>query len=108
MTKIKQTVYGFLKGSFLVNDGAFRNWRFILFVVGLMLIMITSSHSSDKKVLEIAKLKKELKEKREEFVDTRSIVMKKKLESSVRKEVAHLDLIPSETPPQVIKVRKEK
>ena len=108
MTTIKQSLYGFLKGSFLVNEGALRNWRFILFVVGLMLIMITSSHRSDKKVLEIAQLKKELKEKREEFVDTRSIVMKKKLESSIRKKVAHLNLIPSETPPQVIKVRKEK
>lgn len=105
MTKIKQTVYGFLKGSFLVEDGAFRNWRFILFVVALLLVMITSSHQSDKKVLEIAQLKKELKEKREEFVDTRSIVMKKKLESTIRKEVAHLSLLPSETPPQVIKVK---
>lgn len=106
MTKIKQSVYGFLKGSFLVEDGALRNWRFILFVVTLMLVMITSSHQSDKKVLEIATLKKELKEKREEFVDTRSIVMKKKLESSIRKDVAHLDLVPSETPPQVIKVKE--
>lgn len=107
MIRIKDTVYSFFKGSFLVEDGAFRNWRFILFVVGLMLIMITSSHRSDKKVLEIAQLKKELKEKREEFVDTRSIVMKKKLESSIRKGVAHLDLVPSETPPQVIKVNIE-
>lgn len=97
-------MYGFLKGSFLVNEGALRNWRFILFVVALMLVMITSSHQSDKKVLEIARLKKEVKEKREEFVDTRSAVMKKKLESSIRKEVAHLDLIPSDIPPQVIKV----
>ena len=107
MAKIKQTVYGFFKGSFLVNEGALRNWRFILFVVALMLVMITSSHQSDKKVLEIARLKKEVKEKREEFVDTRSEVMKKKMESSIRREVAHLDLFPSETPPQVIKVIKE-
>lgn len=108
MAKVKESVYGFFRGSFLVNEGAFRNWRFILFVVALMLVMITSSHNSDKKVLQIAKLKKELKEKREEFVDTRSIVMKEKLESTIRKEVAHMELVPSEIPPQVIRVKFNK
>ena len=104
MSKVKQTLYNILKGKFLVDEDAKKNWGFIIFLTVLALLMITSSHQSDKKVLEIARLKKEVKEKREEFVDTRSAVMKKKLESSIRKEVAHLDLIPSDIPPQVIKV----
>ena len=101
---IKKTIYGFLRGSFLVSENSFRNWRFILFVVVLMLVMIGSSHSSDKKVMQIAKLNKEIKELRAEFVDTRSIAMRMKLESTVKKNVENMGLKPSETPPQVIKV----
>ena len=108
MNKVKKTIYGFLRGSFLVNENSFRNWRFILFVVVLMLVMIGSSHSSDKKVMQIAKLNKEIKELRAEFVDTRSIAMRTKLESTIKKSGENIGLKPSETPPQVIKVVKNK
>ena len=108
MIKVKETIYSILKGSFLVNENSFRNWQFILFVVLLMLVMIGSSHSSDKKVMQIAKLNKEIKELRAEFVDTRSIVMRMKLESTIKRNVEELGLKPSETPPQVVKVVSNK
>lgn len=108
MSKIKKGVYGFLKGSFLVQEDSFKNWRFILFMVVLMLLMIASAHSSDKKVMEIAELNKEIKELRAEFVDTRSISMKMRLESTVRKKVGENGILPSETPPSVIKVTSKK
>ena len=66
--------------------------------------MIASAHSIDKKVMEIADLNKEIKELRAEFLDTRSISMKLKLESTIRARVLDQGLKPSETPPQVIKV----
>ena len=53
MSKLKKGVYGFLRGSFLTDESAFKNWRIIIFVVGLLLIMISSSHKSDKKVIKI-------------------------------------------------------
>lgn len=49
MSKFKKSIYDVLKGGFLVRDDSFKNWRFILFIVGLMLVIIASSHSSDKK-----------------------------------------------------------
>ena len=104
MSKFKKSIYHVLKGNFLVSDDSFKNWRFILFIVALMLMMIASSHSSDKKVMEIAKLNKKIKELRSEFVDTRSISMKLKLESTIRNKVLELELKPSENPPQVIRV----
>jgi hypothetical protein len=70
--------------------------------------MIASAHSSDKKVMEIAALNKEIKELRSEFVDIRSISMKLKLESTVRKKVFEFGLLTSETPPQVIRVTSKK
>ncbi|WP_366138950.1 FtsL-like putative cell division protein [uncultured Lutibacter sp.] len=104
MSIIKTSIYNLLKGEFLISKDSFKNWRFILFVVGLMLMMIASSHSSDKKVMQIAKLKNELKELRAEFLDTRSISMKMRLESTVRGKVLESGIKPSEKPPQVIKV----
>lgn len=108
MSKIKKSIYDVLKGNFLIKEDSFKNWRFILFIVALMLLMIASSHSSDKKVMEIAQLNKEIKELRAEFVDTRSISMKMRLESTIRSKVGELGLKPSETPPNVIRVISKK
>ena len=108
MSAIKSSIFNLLKGDFLVNKDSFKNWRFILFVVALLLLMIASAHSSDKKVMEIAKLTNEIKELRAEFLDKRSISMGMRLESTVRKKVIDLGIKPSEQPPQVIKVITKK
>lgn len=108
MAKIKNSVYDLLKGKFLIEEDSFKNWRFILFIVALVMLMIASGHNSDKKVMEIARLNKEIKELRAEFVDTRSISMKMKLESTMRNKVEAFGLKPSETPPEVIKVTSKK
>jgi len=108
MSAIKSSIFNLLKGDFLVNKDSFKNWRFILFVVALLLLMIASAHSSDKKVMEIARLTNEIKELRAEFLDKRSISMGMRLESTVRKKVIDLGIKPSEQPPQVIKVISKK
>jgi hypothetical protein len=66
--------------------------------------MIASSHSADKKVHKIAKLSNEVKELRSAFVDGRSILMKLKMESSIRKKMAEKGLRPSDIPPKKIKI----
>lgn len=108
MAKIKNRFYDLLKGKFLIEEDSFKNWRFIFFIVGLVMLMIASGHNSDKKVMEIAKLNKEIKELRAEFVDTRSISMKMKLESTIKTKVVEIGLMPSENPPQVIRVTSKK
>lgn len=107
---IKNWFFSVLKGSFLTEEEGMRNWRVILFVVLLILIMISSSHRSDSKVIEIAKLNKEIKELQAHFVDTRTISMQLKLESGIRKRVDTLGLEPSLEPPVLIRVinKKEK
>ncbi|NEW79286.1 MAG: S-adenosyl-methyltransferase [Gelidibacter sp.] len=108
MAKITNSVYDLLKGKFLIQEDSLKNWRFIFFIVALVLLMIASGHSSDKKVMEIAQLNKDIKELRAEFVDTRSISMKMKLESTIKNKVEGFGLKPSENPPQVIKVTSKK
>ena len=54
MSKVKQTLYNILKGKFLVDEDAKKNWGFILFLTLLALLMITSSHQIDRKVQRIS------------------------------------------------------
>lgn len=101
-------MYSILRGTFLVSDDAFKNWRAIIFISVLAIIMIASSHSVDQKVYEIAKLNDDIKELRSAFVEERSKLMQLKMESHVVKVMAKKDIRPSANPPQKIKVKKSK
>lgn len=104
MSKVRKGVYSFLRGSFLTDESAFKNWRIIIFVMFLMLIIIYSSHSTERKVFEISELNKKKRELRAEYVDTGTILMRLKMESSIREKAKERGLKPSEVPPKKIKV----
>ncbi len=105
MSRVKQTLYNLLKGKFLVDEDAKKNWGFIIFLTALALLMISSSHQIDTKVQKIATLNKEKRQLYSQFVATRSDLMKLKMESSISKRLADNGLYISQTPPQKIKVR---
>jgi hypothetical protein len=105
MSKTKQTLYNILKGKFLVDEDAKKNWGFIIFLTVLALLMITSSHQIDNKVQKIAILNKTKRELRSQFVATKSDLMKLKMESSISKRLEQNGLYISQTPPRKIKVR---
>ena len=104
----KQKIYNVLKGRFLVDEDALKNWVFILFLTFLALIMISSSHRVDKKVQKIAKLTKQRKELRAQFVATRSDLMKMKMESAIVEKLEKRDLQVSNVPPIKIKILTKK
>ena len=108
MSKVKEGVYGVLRGRFLTDDSSFNNWRILIFVVVLLLIMISSSHSLDAKVVKLAELKGKKRELRAEDFDTSTTLTKMRLESSVRKKVKDKGLFPAKKPPQKIKVTTKK
>lgn len=93
-----------VKGTFLVSDDSFRNWRFIIFLSLLALIMIASSHSADKKVHRIARLSDEVKELKSAYVDMRMQLMQAKMETRIIRAVESRGLRPSVTPPQILKI----
>ncbi len=105
---MRQNFYNIIKGKFLVSDDALKNWRFIIFLSLLALVMIASSHTADKKVHRIAKLSNEVKELKSEYVDVRMKLMQTKMESKIIAAMAKRGLEPSETPPQKIKINKKK
>ncbi len=104
---MKNGVYSLLKARFLIDDDAVKNWRFIVFVIVLAIIMIANTQRYEQKVFEIAKLSNDVKELRSEFVDRRSELQKLKMESTVTNEMEKKQIFPSTVPPVKIKVKKE-
>ena len=104
---MKKSLYSILKGKFLISDDSFKNWRVIIFISALAIVMIASAHSADKKVYEIARLKNEVKELRSAFVDGRSKLMKLKMESSIVNEMVEKGIVPSVIPPKKIKIKSQ-
>jgi len=105
---MKNNIYKILKGTFLVSDNSFKNWRMIIFISFLAIIMIASSHSADKKVYDIARLNNEVKEMRSAFVDGRSKLMKLKMESRIKSKMKDKGIAPSLIPAKKIKVKSQK
>lgn len=101
---MKTSFLNLLKGTFLVQEGASKNWRFILFVFFLAGLMITASHKVDSKVVEIAKANKELQALRSEFVSIREKVMHKRMETQVARQLFRQGIFPPEKAAMKIKV----
>lgn len=104
---MKQGIYHILRGKFLVSTDATKNWRMIIFLSVLAIIMIASSHRADKKVHRISELNAEVKALRSEFVDTRLQVRKLIMESNVTRKVSSLGLHPPLVPPKKIMVKSK-
>ena len=104
---MKNGVYSLLKARFLINDDAVKNWRFIVFIILLAIIMIANTQRFEQKVFMIAELTNKVKELRSEFVDRRSELMKLKMESTVSEKMIEKEIFPSTVPPIKIKVKKE-
>ena len=104
---MKNGVYSLLKARFLINDDAVKNWRFIVFIILLAIVMIANTQRFEQKVFKIAELTNKVKELRSEFVDRRSELMKLKMESTVSEKMIEKEIFPSTVPPIKIKVKKE-
>ena len=96
---MKRKIFNIMRGSFLVDEKSTSNWIYIFLFLILSLIMISSSHSVDKKVYKIAALSEEIKSLRSEFVDTRTRLMSYKMESSVKNRLLEQGIKSSKTPP---------
>ncbi len=103
MSKIKQNIFKFLRGEFLLREDAFKNWRMVIFVIFLLMLMVRSGHITDEKVMKITKLNKQERELRAEYIALRSQSMKLKLESNVVAKVGDLGLSQSQEPAKIIR-----
>lgn len=105
---MKKKINDILRGKFLIDEESFKNWRMIIFLSVLALIMIASSHRADEKVHQISKLKGDVQELRSEYVAARLELRKLKMLSAVTDRVASRGIVPSDAPPKKIKVKSNK
>lgn len=103
---MKKGVYSILKARFLIEDDAIKNWRFIVFLIVLAIVMIANTQRYEQKVFKITDITNQVKELRSEFVDRRSELMKLKMESTVSDKMVEKEIFPSTVPPIKIKVKK--
>ncbi len=108
MSKVSENIYSTLRTKFLIDGKAARNWKIIILVVFLLLIMITSGHKIDSKVIKISELNKKKRELRAKYIDTQTILMRMKMESNVMHKVKLRGVFPSKTSPQKIKIINKK
>ena len=89
-------------GNFLIEEGSVRNWRFVIFLFIMAIIMIFSSHLVDKKIISISDFKNEISVLESEFLENRKRVMKLKMESNVVSLMKERKIKSSKKPPKKI------
>ena len=96
---MKRFLIDMLKGHPLVNEEAYKNWRFIFFALFLFILMIYAAHRVDQKVIKIDGLNQQLSALRNEHVENRQRIQKARLESTLRSQLMPIGLQPSDQPP---------
>ncbi len=93
--------------EFLIKDDALKNWRMILFLSLLAVIMISSGHSADKKIFKIASLNTDIKLLKSEFIEAKKQLLVLKKESTVIKVLSKRGVGSASSPPIKITVSNE-
>ena len=93
--------------EFLIQEDALKNWRMILFLSALALIMISSGHSADRKIFKIAALNTEIKALKSDFIEAKKQLLVLKKESNITLLLADKGIGPAKNPPLKIVVINE-
>ncbi len=102
-----RTFIGLLNGNFLTRENAGQRIPYLLFMVLLIILYIGNTHYAEKTVRETAKITKELKELRAEYITTKFELMFKSRQSEVAKAVMGLGLKEPVTPPVKIALKND-
>lgn len=96
-----------LGGTFLANKKTAENLPFLFFLALLAIVYIANSYYAEKKIRNIEKLQKEVKELRYEHIYTKSKLMSKSKQSEVAETLSEEGIKESRTPPGKIKAEDE-
>lgn len=101
-TKSKISVKDILKGKFLVDDGSMQNWRFVLFLMLLAFVSISSSHWVNSKVVKIKKLDEDVSSLKSQYTDAHRHLMGLQLEPEIIRQSESLGIKLTEDQPYVL------
>tara|TARA_B100000886_G_C20049330_1_gene337044 strand:+ start:63 stop:374 length:312 start_codon:yes stop_codon:yes gene_type:complete len=93
--------------DFLVKDNSSKNWKMILFISMLAVIMISSGHSADKKIFRISSLNNNIKSLKSDFIQVKKELLVLKKESSITQKLLSKGLAPASLPPIKIVISDE-
>ena len=85
--------------DFLVKDNSSKNWKLILFISTLAVIMISSGHSADKKIFRISSLNTSIKSLKSDFIQIKEELLILKKESSITQKLLSRGVVPASLPP---------
>ncbi|MDA8947867.1 FtsL-like putative cell division protein [Flavobacteriaceae bacterium] len=85
--------------EFLIRNDALKNWRMILFLSVLALIMIGSGHSADRKIFKIAALNAEIKALKSDFIESKKQLLVLRKETNITRVLTEKGVGPAKTPP---------
>ena len=97
----------FLNIDFLVKDNSSKNWKMILFISTLAVIMISSGHSADKKIFRISSLNTSIKSLKSDFIQIKEELLILKKESSITQKLLSRGVVPASLPPIKIMLSDE-
>lgn len=95
----------FLGGEKL-TEGTFRLFPFVLFISFLAFIYIANNYYAERKIRNINKIQKELKEIKYEHISTKSKLMQISKQSQIAKKMESTGIKESTEPVKIIKVKK--
>ena len=105
--RIGRRIVSVLDGSFLTKENVTDNIPYLGFLFALGLIYISNSYYAEKNLRDNAKLTRQLKELKSEFITVRSELMFVSKQSEVAKAVSPKGLYESVVPPKKIIVEPE-
>ena len=95
-------IQSILDGTILTKDRVVKSLPFLFYMTFLAIIYIANTFYSEKKIIEIEKIKKELKELRSESITTKSKLMFYSRQSEVIKRIEPYGVKESLIPPHKI------
>ena len=102
---MRKNILNLLKTTYLIDEGASKNWKFITFLFILATIMITASHQVDSKVYQIANSTQDLQRLKSEFVTIRSQLMHLKMKTAIEKKLLSTRIESPNKPATIIYVQ---
>ena len=93
-----------LLGNFLIEENIFKNWKLVVYLFIMAIVMIFSSHLVDKKIIKISDLENEISYLESKYVENRKKVMELKMHSNVILEMKKIGLKSYNIPPKKILV----
>jgi hypothetical protein len=95
-----------LGGTFLTKKKVVRLLPFILYLTFLALLYIANTYYAERKVREIADIRREMKELRYEYITTKSELMHNTKQTEIAKHLSKYGIEESTQPPHKIYLEK--